>query len=474
MKLFHAILGSLLVSAAGWGGTVITQDGQRIEGDLKKTPDGWRITQSDGRVRSIANADVRAIELTSSGTNNQMERLNSLRRSVETLEDISKILERYDRFLEQIKDPQVLEAAQSDIKTWTQRRDQRLVKTGKQWVTADQRQQIVMDLLKRIETARQQIKAGDTKNAQETVDSILNDDPGNVSAVYLQGVILQQQEKVPEARKAFDAARETIPDHAPTLHNIAVLAMRQRQWAVASAALDQAMTAAPGVQVLVDAAAELLNALPDDQKKGPAAQKLAKRFAEQDAIMQTKMAEKQMFRWGGKWVDQATNERLLEADQRVKARIEELRGDFDLTQSRIDRIDAEIASNERTMRDIEKRSYMRTADGTYIRVPLPPAYYDFQRDNVRLSGDRKEMLDRLDLLRDAAKRAQADLPVPKFSGSIPAIGADGVPIVIPEGVDPSVLGNQQPPATPQPSDPPTSQPQPPPAPIIRIGPGGEG
>jgi Tfp pilus assembly protein PilF len=472
MKLLHAILGSVLVSATLWAGAVVTIDGQRVEGDLKKTPDGWRVTLPDGQVRNIANADVRAIELTSTGTNNQMERLNSLRRSVETLEDIAKVLERYDRFLEQTKDPAVLEAAGADIKIWVDRRDRGLVKSGKQWVTRQDRQQIVIELLRRIEAARQQIKAGDTRSAQANIDSILKDDPGNVSAVYLQGVILQQQEKVPEARKAFDAAREAIPDHPPTLHNIAVLAMRQRQWAVAAAALDQAMTAAPGIQVLVDASAELLNALPDDQKKAPAVQKLAKRFSEQDAALQTRMAEKQMFRWGGKWVDKTTHEKLIEAEKAVKVRIDELQGDFDLTQNRIDRIDAEISQNERTMRDIERRSYMLTADGTYIRVPLPGAYYDFQRDNVRLSGERREMNSRLELLREAAKRAQADLPVPKFIGSIQAIGEDGVPIVIPEGVDPSVLRGDRPPG-PTP-DPATSQPAPPPPPIIRIGPGGEG
>ncbi len=467
-KRSNAILGLLLTGAAALGGVVITNDGKRVEGELKKTPDGWRVTQADGKVREIAAADVRAIELTSGASGNQMERLGSLRRSVEAFDDIPKIIERYRRFIEQVKEKAVIDEALADLSVWQDRLDRNLIKFGKHWITAEQKRELLIDLLRRADTARLHIKAGQTREAQTTIDAILEDDPENLSAIYLSGVILQQQEKWPEARKQFDRVREAIPDHAPTLHNLAIINLKQKQWSAASLMIDQALAAAPNVQTLIDAAAEVINAMPDDQKKASAVQKLTKRFSEQDAAMQKAMAAKQLYRWGSKWVDEATNTQLVEAEKAVKKKLDALREDFDLTQNRIDRIDTEISQNDRTIREIESRSYIRTGDGTYIRVPYPSAYYDIQRDNNRLRAERSEMVQRLDALRDSAKRAQADLPVPKFTGVIAAIGEDGVPIVVPEGVDLNEVRAKSPP-------PPTTQPNqpPPPQPIIRIGPSGD-
>ncbi len=463
MRVLRSIASSLVLATLACAGVVVTNDGQRVEGELKKTPDGWRVTLPDGSTKDVASANVKVIELTSSGGGSQMERLQSLRRSVEASEDVPKIIERYRRFIEQAKEKPVIDEALADLNTWQDRQTRGLVKTGKRWMTPAEKKDLAIAIIGRADEARMLIKAAQTRDAQAAVDAILEDDPDNLSALYLQGVLLQKQEKYPEARKSFETVRTAIPDHAPTLHNLAVLSFKQKQWGPACTLLDQALAAAPNVQPLVDAAAELLNALPDDQKKSASAQKLAKRFAEQDQALQKVMLDKQMYRWGAKWVDKSTNDNLIEADRGVKKRLDELQGDFDLTQGRIERNEVEITQNERTLREIEGRSYVRTGDGSYVRVPYPPAYYDIQRDINRLRSERQEMVLRLDSLRDAAKRAQAELPVPKYSGVVSAIGEDGVPIVVPEGVDLSTA-RPKPPAT----QPVPQSPAPPP--IIRIGP----
>lgn len=470
MLFCRSIFGSLLAASFAFGGVVITTAGERVEGELKKTSSGWRVTLPDGKVREIGTAEVRAIELNASGSGNQMERLDSLRRSVEAFEDIGIIIDRYRRFIEQVKDKPTIDAALADLKLWQERLDKGLVKVGKRWMTPDQKRQLAVDVIRRVESARRQIKAGDLNAAQRTLDSIAADEPDNLSAEYLEGVILQQQGKTRDAEARFIVVLKSIPAHAPTLHNLALLNARQKQWPAAAGMMEQALASEPNVQMLIDAAAELLELLPDDQQKNAAAQKLAQRFAEQDAALQTTMAARQMYRWGAKWVNQATRDQLVEAEKEVKKRLDELQGDFDLTQNRIDRIDVEITQNERTLREIESRSYIRAGDGSYIRVPYPPAYYDIQRDINKLRGERGEMNKRLETLREAAKRAQAELPVPKFSGSITPIGEDGVPIVVPDGVELKDLQPPQPPAT-APATQPTATPPPPP--IIRIGPAGD-
>ena len=216
--------------------------------------------------------------------------------------------------------------------------------------------------------------------------------------------------------------------------------------------------------------------MPDDQQKTPAAQKLARRFAEQDAQLQTTMARREMYRWGATWVDKSTHDKLLAVDVEVKKKLADLNGDFDLTQNRITAIDQQVADNQKAMRDIETRSYVRTADGTLVRVPYPSAYYDMQREVTKLKAERQEMSARVDTLRAAAKKVQADYPVPKYTGILRMIEEDGVPILVPEAApgEAQHVTPRPPPAPPATLPEVSTQPIPPDAPppsIIRIGPG---
>lgn len=465
MQYPRRILAFLLMSSAcALGDAIITTDGQRLEGELKRLGDNWRVTMPDGKTVMIPVAQVRAIELTNEGAANGMDRLHSLRRSVESNSDIPRVIERYRRFIEQTKDKAVLDAALADLKVWQDRLDRGLVRVGKRWMTEQERQANALETIEKVNEARRLIKSGSARDAEALVGRILESDPQNVSALYLQGVLMLKADKPADARKALTSVAEAIPDHAPTLHNLSIILMRQRQWGPACTMADQALASAPNVQFLIDSAAELLELLPDDQKKIAAAQKLAKRFAEQDAGLQKAMEAKGMYRWGATWVDKATADKLSAAEAETKARLDELQSDFDLTQNRITRIDAELAENERAMRELESRSWVRAADGTLVRVPLPAAYYDMQRDVTRLRGERQEMLKRLDALRDAAKRAKTSFPVPKYTGTILPIAEDGVPIVVPEGVtlEPPPPHTRSEPAPPQPTTKPEI--------IIKVGP----
>lgn len=472
-----AIIPVLALGVAARGDVIITNDGQRIEGEIKRVSDGWQVTPADGKPVVISGTKIKSIELsnaTMNGGGRSIEGLQSLRRSVEHSTDIDKIIERYATFIEQAKDEQIKAEAKKDLAVWADRRDRKLIKVGRRWVTAEEQRQIAIVTLQKIEDARQLIKTGKSKDAEKLLAGILADEPANVSALYLSGVVRAKDGNYAEAKKQFAALQQVIPDHPPTLLNLAVIQMRQKQWGPAAAAMEQALAAAPNVQFLIDQSAELANLLPEDQQKTPAAQKLARRFAEQDAKLQTTMLKRDMYRWGATWVDKATYDKLLAVEVEVKKKLAELEGDFTLTQNRITAIDQQVADNQRSMRDIEQRSYTRTADGTLIRVPYPSAYYDMQREVTRLRGERGEMSARLDTLRAAAKKVQADYPVPKYTGVLRMIEEDGVPILMPEEPappkNPAALPPLAPPATlPSPATQPSATDSPPP--IIRIGPG---
>jgi Flp pilus assembly protein TadD len=446
-----------LCAATAAGGVIVTKDGTRVEGDLKKSPDGWDVVGPGGKITSVKTADVQAI-LLSNDSSPGMDGLYSLRRSVENLDDFPKILERYKRFIDQANDPAVIEEARRDVATWKQRQRDDMVRVGRKWVTRVEQHRQQLEAFALIDTARAQIRAGDLAAAGKTTQQMLALDPQNVSAFYLQGVIAMRGNKPAEARKAFDAARAIVGDHAPTLYNISVLHARMKQWPAAVTTLHASLGAAPNVRELLDAAAELLQLVPDARDPGPATKALAARFAEQDAVLAKEMEAKQMYRWGATWVDKAAYDKLAEADKTAKEKIDKMQSDFELTQNRVNAIETQTKENEATLREIELRSFTRTADGTTIRLPLPQAYYELKNANAALVAERKEMLARLDALRNAAKRAVNDFPVPKYAGVLTPIDEDGVPVILPPGMEP-----------PGPASRPATQPAPPP--VIRIGPG---
>src|SRR5690349_23655928 len=77
--------------------------GSRLDGDVKKGPAGYTVTLADGSVKTISSEQVKSIELaaTPGSADAAKEKLNSLRRSVDYLDDPAKIIARYQRFIEQ-------------------------------------------------------------------------------------------------------------------------------------------------------------------------------------------------------------------------------------------------------------------------------------------------------------------------------------------------------------------------------------
>src|SRR4051812_16087110 len=120
-----ALLLSLLITASCLGDTIVLKDGTRVEGDVKRTPEGWTITTADGKTRTVPAGGVKSIELGAGpkGSQQAAEGLASLRRSVDALSDIGQIIDRYQRFIENAKDPKVAADAQADLTGWREKRD---------------------------------------------------------------------------------------------------------------------------------------------------------------------------------------------------------------------------------------------------------------------------------------------------------------------------------------------------------------
>lgn len=422
-----------LLGMAARADVLVLNDGTRLIGDVKKGDRGYSVTDTSGHVREFSRDSVRSIEVSTTGQTKDSEesKLASLRRSVEALSDLSAIVERFNRFAQTHQGTPVGAEAEKDLAVWRDRQAKGLVKVADKWVTPQQRVEMIGQAVGLADEARQLMKQNRLTEAQPVLDQALAIDPQNPTSLYLLGLIQYTQNKIPQARQSFEAVSKAVPDHPPTLNNLAVILSRQNNPMGALNSYDSAMQAAPGSKAIIDNVAEALHALPDPQRQNAVAKKVARRFQDQDAQLQIALGQQGLFRWGATWVDQHTLDLLKAAEKEIKDKLDKMAADFDAAKTKVEDYDTQISETERTMRRMESSRYYRDSMGNLFTAPLPAGYYDLQKDLASLKSDRDKQLKILDDLREAAVKVQAQLPVPRFSGTQQLIGPEGAPLVMP-------------------------------------------
>ena len=449
MRTWVRLFGLLAVAwSTSWPGGAVRADvlhltdGTKVEGDVKRSAEGWVVTDAKGTVTTVPAGKVQSIELKGGvgagakpSPDVAEQRLYSLRRSVENLTHVPDIIERYERFIEQSKGTETAKAAEKELAVWVDRQNRGLVKIGQQWVTPDERAALLAQTFAIVSQARQLIKDARNKEAEALLVKAVQVDPANPSIQYLRGVLKYRTNEIPAARKAFEAVIEQITNHAPSLNNLAVILSRQNAHAASIGMYDRAMQASPQDRQVLDNFAEGFNALPNEARKQPIVQKALKRFLEQDELLQRELADKGLFRWGSTWVDQRQLDELKIAEEKIKGRLDQLAAEFDAAQLRINTIDQDIAANTQTMTRIQSQRYGRNSTGGLTTGELPPRYYDLQADSAKLAEERKQQLQRMQQIRAAAKEVEKQVPTPRYTGTQKLIETEGTPIKIPGIVD---------------------------------------
>jgi tetratricopeptide (TPR) repeat protein len=451
--VLSVLLAGLACASTAWADAVVLKDGTRIEGDVKRTEGGWTVTSPDGKSTDLAADDVRTIEVGGAGKTNaaeSAENLASLRRSVEAIASPAEAIERYRRFLDQNKGTPSIDDAKSDMAVWQDRLDRGLVKVGAQWVTPAQKSEMASQATTVARQAVDLLKQGRTNEAEPVIQQALDADPQNAAALYLRGVMLYGQAQLVAARKAFESVIATLPAHAPSANDLAIILWKQNQQMGAMRYYEAAIIASPVNKLLLDNVAEALAALPQDQRRNPIAVRVFHRFTEQDAQLQTIMAQTGWHRWGSTWVDQATLDKLKGKEQEIDDQIKKDEDAIAGVKSKIADIDAAIDSNTRAMTQMSATSMTRDAKGNLYQAPMPGSYYTMQSDNERLTADRAVQEAKIQTLADDEKKVRQTMPVPQFTGIQRLIGAEGTPF------PPSTAPSTAPMTTPGPG--PTSMP----------------
>ncbi len=447
MRWFSIVLlGAITLPAAA--DVVVLKDGSKLEGDIKKGASGYVVSQKDGKYQVVPFDQVVSLEAAQTGAttpDGARQKLESLRRSVEYLDDLHKIIDRYETFIANNATTTAAADATKDLATWRERLDQGLVKAGGKWVTVEERNRMREEAIRIANDARRLIKQGRLAEADSTIQQALAQDPQNVSALYLKALLQYRQDQLQAARKSFEQVNGLVPNHAPTLNNLAVVLYRTNQLPQALATYDQAMISDPKEPAVLNNVAEALNALPDELRGSAIAQKVARRFTEQDIDLQREMEKQGMHRWGSQWVTTDQLKDLKAAERQVQDKLDRLSAEFDSVKVRIDNIDREIGENERAMRRLEASSYVRDFNGNIYQTVLPATYYQLQDDSAKLQRDRADQFVQLERLRQQAKVVNQDLPVPKYTGIQRLIDVEGTPVQPPD--QPTTKPSSAPPTT---------------------------
>src|SRR5438093_1172427 len=96
-----AILMFLLASVAR-ADVVHLKDGRQLQGEVKRSGDGWIVIGAGGIETFVSSASVASIEAVRSqgSADSAISGLQSLRRSVENMNDLKQIIARYKSFVD--------------------------------------------------------------------------------------------------------------------------------------------------------------------------------------------------------------------------------------------------------------------------------------------------------------------------------------------------------------------------------------
>ncbi len=418
-----------VLCASSLADVIRLKDGTRLEGEIRRTDEGWIITDRAGKKTLVAFDRVAGIEATPKGGGDVPEqRLASLRRAADNIADPRQAITRYQAFLKQYIGTSAAPKAQADLAIWQERLDKHLVKLGDKWVNAEEKSEIERESQAIAADALRLLAQSKLRDAAPIIDRALVENPRNAAAWYLKGVLHFRLDQIPLARKAFTEAQNLLPDHVPTMNNMAVILWRQNAQPAALTQYDKALLASPADRRILDNLAEALAALPEEQRNTTLTKKVVRHFNEQDLALQAKLKPQGLFRWGATWVTTAEMDKLQKAEQAIQAKLDAMSADFDALTTRIAQLDADISENEKAARRMEAQSVGMDASGRIVRYALPPTYYDIKRDIANLAAEKKQRLAQQEAMRKVAKQLRQQIIGGKYAGVQRLVDIEGTPL----------------------------------------------
>lgn len=430
MRIHGLVIVTLLTLSAANAGVLKLKDGSRVEGELRKTASGWEVVTATG-TRTVDESQVVSIE-SGSGPAAKPEdapgRVASLKRAVEAMDNIDEIIKRYEVLYSQVDGTPAAADVKAEIAKWRDLKTKNAIKLGSQWLEPAAVKAIDE---KNTQLMRQAIASLDQNNPTEAaafIKQVLDADPGHLGALYLDGLVSYQQQRLPQARRDFEQVVAALPSHWPSVHNLAVLQWRQRAQAAALENFSRAMAGMPLVPLIHDNVLEVANAMTPEMRQSQAGSQLLSRLKTDELRLQGEMEKEDRYRWGSQWVTGSQLEKLKQEQAKMEAQLAQLSKDYAVIDQAVSDIDDQIARNENDINAVESRVWTRDDNGQVVVGERPTVWYDLQREHDRLKDRRQRLVRDRDSVRRQADQLRASAPTPPYSGRLELLSQANAPV----------------------------------------------
>ena len=221
-----------------------------------------------------------------------------------------------------------------------------------------------------------------------------------------------------------------VPNHAPTLNNLAVVQWRQHQFLAALSSYDAALAAAPESIAVMHNISVALADMPEPFQSTPIYQQLADHYQLRDQALVASMGQQGLRRFGDKWLPTAQVEQLEAHRQNVQKQLDEVSDSFDAVRQKIEELDRRRANlEEDRLRVIGPGPTPFDLSYTGQGVLSSPLSSDLAEDERQDRLQRTLLVQKLDGLTARAKQLQAEVAVPHEAREQRLIGVEGTPFV---------------------------------------------
>ena len=428
MKSLPFVFVLLVAAALACGDVIVLNDGTRLEGTIQKTDDGWTITDSSGKQTNVTPDEVKSFEVSGASADTTADALASLRRSAQNMSDLQAIIDRYQKFIADNSGSPATADAQSDLALWKQRLAEGQVKVGDTWMTPAERQNLISQEAETAASVRDLLQQGRTQEAQQAIQQALAVDANNPSILYLQGLELANQDMTIAARTAFLKVAALVPDHGPTLNDLAVVYFREKLGPVAMKYYWQAMQAEADNKQILSNVAEALHALSPRDTSSTPAQRAFALWKQQNAALATQMQAQGLFPWGATWITRSQLDKCQEVEQENQQQQAQLQSDFDSTQKKIDVDQQDIQTDQQDEMTLAGEYNINNGRRSAVMYNNFQ-YQQYQSQIANLQADIAANQQHLAQLQLEANQLESNYPVPKYTGTQELIGPEGTPLL---------------------------------------------
>lgn len=411
--------------------TLVLKDGTTVEGQVSKTGARYGVI-TDAGIQWFDQDQVERVELDPLKTVDADTRAAYLAVKAEAArqEAPAEAIALWEKYIADHPAGPLLETARGEILAWQKALALGLVPWAGKRVRPEERDLAQRKAVELIDTGLRQVTDGKFAEARKTLDQAARLWPNHPTVDFYSAEVLRNSRQPLDAAKRLVNVLQEMPEHLPSLNNLACLCSQLTDYRSAVVFLARALRKAPYHETVVDNAWEVLHLI-DSVKQGniprPDLLKISKDdlavLTEACAAQESRMARQDRYRWGSTWIARTQLEDHLAARKAVEQKIAEMQKEMERLNAQIADVDLRIEAANRT-----RDANMQAGSGSGVIV--------IQRQIRELQAERAPLVDAKARLQAQARDLVKNRPEPQWSSKTTMLPIESPLAKIADGPEP--------------------------------------